>query len=207
MENIINCYGDENKKRLIENYVISPVLYLGLLPNQYKNGCCGRLTTNYYIFYAINKITKKEISFYAGKHCAEKILELIQKPKLEFSNPLHSNSSVKSQNENHQTGSSNNIDIVNKELINAIRLISVAWSSVPPPSVLKIIDFTLNKPTIPNHKGIKWINGYISKDYKNRTLTQIVQDLKNEYPDLRNFNFERLKNIMSEKFPEEINKF
>ncbi|CAH0255831.1 hypothetical protein [Chryseobacterium sp. Bi04] len=207
MKEFINCYGDENKKKLIEDYLISPVLYLGLLPNQSKNGCCGKLTTNYYIFNAINKKTKEETSFYAGKHCAEEILRLIQKPKLELFNPLSINSSKNQSNKGQSITISDNLDPTNNELINAINIISVAWSSIPPVFTLKIIEYTLSNPRHINYRGVEWVNKSITRDYKNRTLTQIVQDLKDENSDLRNFTFERLKQVMSEKFPKENNRF
>ncbi len=81
---IVNCHGEENKQKLVEEYDINPMLYLGLLPNQEKQGCCGKLTDRYYIFKAKNKETKKEFSFFAGKHCAERILMLIGESKLPF---------------------------------------------------------------------------------------------------------------------------
>lgn len=206
MRTIINCYGDEKKKKLVEDYIISPILYLGLLPNQSKNGCCGKLTTNYYIFNAVNKSTNEEVLFYAGKHCAEEILNLIKKPKLELFNPLSIVSFKNHNNKNYST-TINNLEPINNELINAIKIISIAWSSIPPSSTLKIIDFTLKNPMSINYKGIEWVNKSIAKDYKNRTLTEITQDLKNENPDLRNFTFERLKQVISIKFPEEINRY
>lgn len=207
MKEIINCHGEENKKMLIRDYVIIPILHLGLLPNQSKNGCCGLLTKEYYIFNAINKFTKNETSFYAGKHCAEEILKLIKKPKLEFFNPLSITNSRNERGIKSSTLKIINLDPTNNELINAIKIISVAWSSVPPPYILKIIEYTLNNSMRINYEGIKRVNKSIAKDYKNRTLTEIVQDLKNENPNLRNFTFERLKEVISTKFPEEINKY
>lgn len=207
MEDSINCFGDKRKQILVEDNIIYPLLYLGLLPNQSKIGCCGKLTTNYYIFNAENKKTKKENLFYAGKHCAEEILKLIGKPKLGLFNPL-SIVSHKEQNNNKKSSNiDNNLVPINKELINAIKIISIAWSSIPPSSILKIIEFTLKNPNLINYNGIVWVNNSVSKDYKNRTLTEIVQDLKNENPDLRNFTFDNLKKEMSLKFPKEINRY
>ncbi|MEJ8605594.1 hypothetical protein JSO56_01510 [Riemerella anatipestifer] len=207
MDNFINCYGSKNKKLLVENYDVNPILYLKLLPNQSKDGCCGRLTTNYYIFSAINKATNKEILFYAGKHCAEEILKLIQKPKLELFNPLSVDLYQNMGGRNSSITTKIKLDSTNNELIEAIKVISVAWSSTPPPSILKIIEYTLSNPMVINYKGIEWVNKSLTKDFKNRTLSEIVQDLKKENPRLRDFTFERLKRVISIKFPKEINKY
>lgn len=210
----INCYGNENKVKLVEKFYIKPIMYLGLLKNQEKQGCCGKLTDRYYIFKATDKISKKEVSFYAGKHCAEGILNLIKVKPLPFSNPLKS---INDENTKKGNSSNNNIGSkkkkvlhpLNQKLIQAIQIISMAWDYPPPVSVLNIIDFTLNKldEFRINKRGIEWVNQNLLNDEQGRTLSQIYSDLKGENPNLKEIDFEILKNYMNEKHPEEVNRY
>lgn len=101
----INCYGEENKKKLIGEYYIKPVIYLKLLANQEKQGACGKLKDRYYVFQATNKKTGEECSFYAGKHCAEGLLKLIKAEPLPFFNPLKSINDVREGKSNNTISS------------------------------------------------------------------------------------------------------
>ncbi len=91
---------------------------------------------------------------------------------------------------------------VNKELINAIQIMSIAWNYPPPIPILNIIDYTkkLNKST-ENKRGIYWINDKLIMDKENRTLTETYDDLKTEHPDLRKISFNRLCDLMDKEFP------
>lgn len=205
----INCYGKENKLNLVQEYYLEPILYLGLLPNQEKQGCCGKLTDRYYIFKATNKISKEEVSFYAGKHCAEELLKLTNKNSLPFFNPLSIIAhNITPRGNSSTTQTKKKLHIVNKQLINAIRLISIAWDSPPPVSTLNIISFTLrlDENTI-NKKGVSWVNEKLEFDNQGRTLTQMYNDLRAENQDFREFNFDDVRNYMSEQFPNQINRY
>lgn len=211
----VNCHGNENKRKLIEKYYIKPILYLGLLTNQEKQGCCGKLTDRYYIIKATDKTTKKEFSFYSGKHCAEGILSLINVNPLPFSNPLKS---ISNKNSNVDNSGNNNTTLtlehkkaihpLNNELIQAIQIISMAWNTPPPVFVLNIIDFTknLDEFTI-NKKGIFWTNRNLDKDKENRILSDIYSDLKKENPNLKEVDFENLRKYMNEYHLEETNRY
>ena len=45
----MNCRGEKNKQKILSKYFIKPLLHLGSLPNQVKDGCCGKLENEYYI--------------------------------------------------------------------------------------------------------------------------------------------------------------
>jgi len=196
-----SCYGQKKKEQLVINYEVEPILYLKLLANQEKNGCCGKLTDSYYIFTAIHQSTRKESTFFVGKHCAEEILKLVTKPPLPLFNPLRIDQQNLGQANNGNVRPHNrpNIHPVNRALIRAIAFISMSWNRPPSSGLLKIINFTNNRPNYINHKGVKWVNEYIiNYDEQNRTLQQMYLELRAENPNMRDFNFDVLRNSFIE---------
>ncbi|WP_407265148.1 hypothetical protein R5N98_06860 [Tenacibaculum maritimum] len=207
----INCYGNTNKKALVKECYLKPVLYVGLLPNQEKQGCCGKLTDRYYIFKATNKLTKKEFSFFVGKHCAEKLLELINVKPLKFFNPLKLDSDNlhgNSTSNNHLDKLKKKIHPINKELIQVISIISMAWDYPPPVFVLDIIEYTnsLDEFRV-NNKGVLWVNRNLAKDKQNRDLTQIISELREVSPNFKQMDFKNIRNYLNKEYPDEINKY
>ena len=185
-------------------------MYIGLLADQEKEGCCGKLKERYYVLKATEKQeTKNEFSFYAGKHCTEEILKLINVSPLPYFNPFKSiGDNVRGGTTNPSKSNKQKVNPTNKELINAIYVISMAWNYPPPISVLNIIDFTkkLDEKTV-NKNGFLWINKNLSNDKDDRTLSQIYSDLKEQNPDMREIGFERLKDAMNEFYPDEVNRY
>lgn len=189
-----HCRGYEVKQRLVNQYNITPLSYIKLLPNQDKQGCCGVLRDKYYVFEYRNKINANEKgSFFVGYDCGEQFLDLlnIDKNRYKLFNPLATeNNGGGLGGGGGGAGNAPQRDQLNQEVYNAINLICVAWNTLPKNSIQSILNFVRN----PNSRRtddwtIKTVNTLISHDYHNRTLSQIVQDLSDEY-NLRNFSFE-----------------
>ncbi len=73
---ITNCRGDELKAQIVAKYDLACTAHLTLLDGQDKDGCCGRLTDEYY-FFEYTAIEGDETGgFFVGRHCALKFAEL-----------------------------------------------------------------------------------------------------------------------------------
>lgn len=198
---IKNCKGDEAKKQIVEEYDIYPISFVKLLEGQKREGCCGTLKDVYYTFSAINKETKKEESFFVGKSCAEQFLELLKLKKLPLFNPLTdiNDKSKSATNNDKKNDTKEEIDKVlpiNRELLNAIALLSIIWDS-PLKSMRNVCKFSIESST-PNTKGIIWFNEKLKSDSKGRTLTQMCDELREKYPNFKVYNFDNLRKILLE---------
>lgn len=86
---IKSCRGEEKRKRLAQNYIITPISHLHLLPGQEKSGCGGKLTRRYYAFDFENKKNSEDKgAFLAGYICGESFLKLIGHPPIPLFDPL-----------------------------------------------------------------------------------------------------------------------
>ena len=196
---IDSCRGQEKKEAICRKYYINPVLHLKLLKGQEKEGCCGKLTDQYYIFeYRPRGDYKSNPKhFFVGKDCAESFLKIIKHSPLPLFNPIRQlglNNS-EGQNQEGRESNKNTIPPFNKELINAINLLCIAWGTIPQKSFKKIIDFSKSSSQ-PNYKGLIWFNEILTK--KDYLLRNFINDLK-EQNDLREFPFTRLNQYLNEQ--------
>ena len=194
-----HCRGHDKKIELINDYIIEPLSYIKLLPGQEKQGCCGLLRDRYYVFEYQNKANPQDKgNFFVGYDCGEQFLDLLNIDKSEYKlfNPL--------ANGNHGGGgegvggaaNTQHRNPLNQEVYDAINLICVAWNRPPKYSIKNILDFVRNQNN-PRTKdwAVEKVNELISHDWYNRTLVQIVEELREEY-NLRNFTFNLMNEII-----------
>lgn len=86
---ITSCKGDENRRKIHRDYEITPLIHTRLGVGDTKAGCCGPLTTFYYAIQFEKRNDPRDTGIvYAGKDCAEKLLNVFRKPHLELRNPF-----------------------------------------------------------------------------------------------------------------------
>jgi hypothetical protein len=194
-----SCHGESRKRSLVERYTIKPIGFYRLLNGQQKPGCCGTLTDRYYAFSATAKYpTKsatqdKEVSyFYVGLSCASQFLELNPHPPLPLFDPLRAN------NNDHNNGNNggreefnNQVSPINRELINAINLLLMAWNEIPNGFLGAILKYTKENMERPNYNGVVWFNDVVRRDPTSRNFETIVRDLRANN-DFRDFTFEEM---------------
>ena len=203
---IFSCRGDEAKRKLLKEYFIKPVSYIKLLPNQKKAGCCGDITDRYYAFECEHRKTKQKIGFFAGYSCGEKLIQMIgmDKHELHLFDPLKHNlqSTKKKAVKTGKSGQRNTddkqvkTDMLNQEVYDAIHLIVTAWSGSPYGDYANIISFIRRKPDHRvSDKVVEKVNFLVSKDSKHRTLKLIVNDLRKQYPNIKEYSFDELNKV------------
>lgn len=205
-----SCRGDAAKKALLEKYEIKPISFVKLLDGQKKDGCCGEITDRYYAFEFRDKATNQVGGFFVGYSCGEEFLELlgIDKKRYPIFNPLKALVEKKDGTGKddlpdvpviEKNGNKIEWDPLNKEVYNAIHLIVTAWSGAPYGDYANIINYIKRDPSNRvSNKVVAKVNYLISKDAQCRPLVKIVEELKRDYPSLKEYEFTEMSNIIEE---------
>lgn len=186
------CRGEKCRERIAEEYNLKAVAHVGLLAGQKKLSCTNvTLTDRYYCFSYESKKGAETGTFFCGSYAANHFLKLTDSSALPLFNPLVSENplsvgNVGGANDGNQRRS---WDPIAKQLHNAINMIVVCWDIIPSSALSNIkeqIDrFYFNSP-YPTE--IKAVNTIISKDFKGRTLQEMIDELRANN-DIRNFDF------------------
>ncbi|WP_067867882.1 hypothetical protein [Neptuniibacter marinus] len=195
---ITNCRGDKAKLDIVSNYDIKPVVYVRLLSGQKINGCCGPITDKYYLFEAENKQTKDIDTFCVGYDCGDQLLQLINHNPLQLFDPFQAQYGGQGGGNG---GEAQQLHPLNKELRNAIHILCSAWGGKAPKAGLrKFLEYINKNPSRPtNSFAITSFNRIVSKDAKGRTLTQIIGDIRLKNPNLRNFSFPLMEQVLKDE--------
>lgn len=195
-----NCRGNEAKDKIVASYNIKPIVYVRLLAGQRIDGCCGPVTDKYYLFEAEHKETKKIENFSVGYDCGDQFLQLIGHEPISLFNPF------KAENIQGGGGGGNNeneaqIHPLNRELKNAIHILCSAWGGYAPKgSMRKFLEYINKAPQrATNSFAIVGFNKIVGKDAKQRNLSEIINDLRVENPNLRNFTFPLMEAVLVEE--------
>lgn len=211
--NQLNCREEHRREEIVKRYDLKLIAFTKLLKGQDKNSCAGAKCTNkYYTFQYQNKTNKYDNgSFFCGIDAAKSFIRLANIEPIKLFNPLSGESTNHSNdgnpNETTVEGEDypykdymNKWDPIAKQLHNAINLIIVCWN-IPIYGKLARIKAAMMeykyKPPYPEQ--IEFVNDVIAKDKKNRTLTQMVDDLRTDNPTLKHFTFELLEEKLSTK--------
>lgn len=196
------CRGVAAKEAIVAEYNLKPVIYIRLLNGQNIDGCCGPITDKYYLFEAEHKETQKLESFCVGYDCANQFLQLIDYAPLQLFNPFQASPGRGSgTGTGGKGGHQQPIAPLNKELKDAIHIICSAWGGrAPKGSFRSFLEYINTNPARPTKAfAITNFNQAVGKDAKGRTLTQIIQDLRLNNPNLRNFTFPLMEQVLQDE--------
>ena len=182
-------------------YYIQPINYVKLLNGQSKKGCCGPLDDKYYIFSFKPRgdYNAQAKYFFVGTHCANEFLDIIGSPRLPLFNPLINE-------QNHKPGAANSfpsekanyIHPFNQELIKAINMLCISWNIIPETGLERVLSYTRRWADNPNYDGIVIFNRITSSDRKNRTLSKMINELR-ENNDIKEMKFDLLNQYLDSK--------
>lgn len=193
------CRSSEVRVRLVQEYDIKPIAHVRLLNGQERRSCTGDLLTDsYYCFSYRKKNSDVTGTFLCGTYAASHFLDLLHHPKLPLFDPLTS--------ENVGTGSSSGSNDSDKkdawhpaakQLYNAINLLVICWG-IAPGNALQDIKVKLEKyrGREPFLSQVKGINTIISRDKRGRTLRQMLDELRLNNNNIRDFDFNLLNVIL-----------
>lgn len=190
----MNCRGDNSRIRIVQENEVVPIAHVRLLNGQSKKSCTGdRLTKSYYYFsYKNRNNTSKEGYIVCGSHAAEHFLSLLNAKPLKEFNPLTSDPEKNTSSSYINDNGSDKIrwHPLSEELNNAINLLLICWNKIPYGKLLEIkLDLDKYPSFEPFFWKIKHVNSCISKDAKNRTLMEMIEELRIDNPNLKSYSF------------------
>lgn len=198
----INCRGEKRRIQIVNNYVVKPIAYLRLLNGQKKRSDAeADLTDKYYIFECVLKsntnITEKII---CGNGAGSHFLQLTNQESPSIFDPLKS-SGIENQG-NSVRGEGVQAEQWNetaKQLYNAIHWLTICWDIIPRKWMIDIRDkIDKSRHEEPLLRDIKSINTTISKDSRKRTLTEMINVLR-ENNDIKKYDFNLLNSKMEKE--------
>ena len=197
-------WGDEARTKTAELYYVRAINHLKLLPGQRVFGECGDLTERCYVLELCRKETGLKKIYNVGYRVAEDLLDKTGQPYLPVFDLLKSeNGGSGREGRGRGRGVSNveRLSPLNREFFNAINIVLIAWKVEEPGDLFKDCLAYLNScPGLDTKEGfILKFNSAISKDGKQRTLTQMLEDVRKEYGDVRNFTFPLMHAILGDK--------
>lgn len=195
------CRGDLTRVRITEDYHITPIAHVKLLTGQEKKSCTNdRLKDKYYCFsYTHKKNNNISGTFICGDHAANHFLKLSKHTGLPLFNPLSNeeNNDIGGTNDTEKTRHRRKWDPVAKELSNAINFLIISWNTSPKGALSDIKKrLEANPVKRPRLNDVKAVNTIISCDKRKRSLLDMIEELRQDNPSLKEYNFEHLNQIL-----------
>ncbi|NFN93630.1 hypothetical protein FDB28_05890 [Clostridium botulinum] len=196
----LDCMGKERRKQIAEEYDIKLIIYAKLLNGVTKQSDAHRIIKDtYYQFQCTLKSDKNIIkAITCGSGAGEHLIELANIDKPQIFNPLRNELTGGGGGENVGNGTKKKWDPLAKELYNAIRWLICCWDVVPYGKLLDIKDDIEKFRNEPYMWKIKFVNNTISKDSKGRTVSEMIEEVKNNSNEIRNFDFELINKKLKE---------
>ena len=198
----MNCRGEERRVRIVNEYSVKPIAYLRLLKGQQKRSDAeANLTDKYYIFECVHKLDPNiKDTIICGNGAGEHFLQLINIKSPPLFDPLKSHGmGSKGKGGNTEGSQIEKWNEVAKQLYFAIQWVIICWNIIPKGPIIDIKDkiekFRENEPYL---SEIKSVNTMISKDYRKRSLTEMIGEFRKEN-DLKDYDFKLLSQKLEEK--------
>jgi hypothetical protein len=200
------CKCESRRIEIVEEYDVTPIAHVKLLPSQTKRSCTGRkLKDEYYCFSYVHKKDKnKNGTFLCGSHAAKHFLKLLNHEGIPLFNPL---SSERTNHPGGEGGAGRRRNIRNwhpvaKELSDAINLLIIYWDvenlQGPLGKIKKEVEAKFYRE--PGYFSIKGINKMIGgKGEQKNNLSNILEELRKHNPTLRAYTFDLINDILDKQ--------
>jgi len=195
-----HCKGRETRIQLVKIYDIVPISHTSLLKGQVKHSAAEHtITKEYYCFSYKKKGTTETLeTFIVGIRAAKHFLELLNHEPIPIFNPLKSNLNNSRYQENkHIETQKEKWNPLAWELYTVINIILMAWDKNITILSEILTKISNNKNAEPSLSNIKSVNTIISKDYKKRTIDQMLDEFRIKN-DIKDFKFPLIMKILSD---------
>lgn len=197
----MKCRGKDTRREIVQKNELRPIAHVRLLAGQTKRSCTGDVLTDaYYCFsYKQRGGSTESGSFFCGEHAARHFLELLGEKPLPLFDPLSAAGvgvpgavgGVAAVSQQRASW-----DPTAKQLYNALNLLVVCWDSPPGPVLANIKKkVELFGDRSPFLSQVKAVNTIISRDFKKRTLTEMIDELAIENK-IKPYRFELLNEVL-----------
>lgn len=198
----LNCRGEETRRRIVNEYDIKLVIYAKLLNGKTKHSDANEtLTDRYYEFKCTLKSDNRVLkAITCGSGAGEHLLKLANIKKPPIFNPFinENNGNAGGQGGNGNNGN-NTWKPLAKELYNAIQWLICCWNTIPYGKLLDVKKGLEDCPyNDPSWEKVTYINNVIGKDNKGRTLTEMINEVRNAGNDIREYSFPLINSKLQE---------
>ncbi len=192
----MDCRGAVTRELIVNEYVVTPIIHAKLLNGQTKRSDASALIMDrYYIFECVHRTTKAKEIIQCGMGAARHLLELTNQKPLHLFNMLKDEGLT--GNGKATSEKQKQWNPVAKQLYHAIMILIVDWDAKPNTPLFdikkKAEKYYYCEPFLDR---IKQVNNIIAKDSKNRTITQILDDLRSSGNHVKDYHFQLLTNIL-----------
>lgn len=195
-----SCHGDTNKDQIVASYEISFVEGMRLFAGQHRDGCCGDLTDEYFMFaYKHRTDVTDHGNFFAGRHCASEFFTRlgIGHDQLRAFNPFtavatgggHAAAGGGGAPAGGHAGGIGAMEPLNIEIYNAIILIAMYRDTTPYNTFARILNYMR---THPMRRTDPWVVEAVNNwfDHNGMTMSGLLTALEAlDTRPLKNFNF------------------
>lgn len=205
------CRGKEAREKIVQDYHLKVLVYAKLLNGQTKTSCTNNLVEDrYYQFLCIKKDNENiQETIVCGTRAGKHFIELAKLPQPTFFNPCigiandeengFRNRDERVRNEIGENPPTKRIkwDPLALELYNAINLLLITWRKTPSGILLKYKeDLEKYSSYQPFPAKIEKVNDIIGKDFKKRTLTQMIEEHRANGNNMRDYQFPLMNEIL-----------
>lgn len=187
----MNAKGEDNRKKICDEYKVTPVSHMMLLPGQLIHGDAGRdITKSYYVFSA--KRNEEENHIVVGEGAASSFLKILKHKSLPIFNPLHleERNYVNNHHQNDNNVNNNNQrdewDPLSRQLYNACNLYAMITAAKSYYGILDIARkvYSFKSGDMYILEKILSANKYLEKCFETREEKSLTELIKNS-----NYNF------------------
>lgn len=200
----MKCRGRQVREQIVEQYQVIPKAHIKLLAGQTKRSDAeADITDEYYIFEAISFNGKKE-TIQCGMGAARHFLELLNHDGLPIFNPLHTDRKAGGHDGINldlggKANQRRNWNQTARQLYNAIMWLIIAWNASPNTPLFEFRDDVIQYHNCePFDWKVKRVNTVIKNGGRGKTLSEIINDFRNEN-NIRNdmCRFDLLNNVIN----------
>jgi hypothetical protein len=192
------CRYEETRIRLVEKYDIVPSSRLPLLKGQTKHSATGDIIKReYYCFSYKSKNSNEEYeTFIVGSCAAKHFLKLLNHTPLQMFDIFESHKEKLNKRKNQTTLiGKEKWNPLAKELYRVINIILMAWDTNGRTLSKILQEINNNQTREPPPSLIKSVNTIISKDSKNRTIYEMLDEFRKENR-IKDFKFPLITEVL-----------
>lgn len=212
---IESCTGTKAKEEILSRYEVSLVTRMRLYDGQSIKGCCGPISTEYFVFSA--RADNKQETIVVGSRCGREFIRLLDEkiPPMfdaqEAKKTRPSGTAEKGggdgpgQLRKKRLQSINAEEFyelltpLNRQFYDAIHLLVASWNGVCSGTIAEMLIFLRKNPHLDTKPwAINAFGRIVQKDTRKRSLTAMAAQLRKKNPELEFYNFNLLNDVLEQ---------
>ena len=203
--NHLKCRREDRRRQIVSEYNMEVIIFTRLLNGETRTSDTGdTLTDVYYEFLCTKKDNEKEkYIIICGRPTGKNFIELAGLENPRFFDPYVG---ILNNERNNNEGNKGNRNVQKRwnplaiELYNAINLLAISWGKTLYGRLLKIKqDVEKYYYQEPFESKIEYVNSCIGYDSKKRKLSDMIEELREQGNNIREFEFPLIEGILGDR--------